>query len=525
MKYLLLFVITISCATQEKHDLYHLTSKKKSLEELLKHIHTEPTYKEKKSRLLYYLNLARIHHIHQQYHGSNQALIQAKALMQELYTQSLSKKAQTLILNDQYDIYYGKKYEHSLIYFYLSLNHFLLWHRGEIYPWFEWKDKKLIKRSGKVLSIKERKNSLMAARAELLDWDSFLKEWRIQENNDDMLAKTYGALVHEAVETRNDLQIALQLYKDARNLLKNHYKNYPSFHQQEKKNLDSFLKEKILSLTKKIRPHRIKREARTLDIDNKALKKIPSKNNVTFILQSGQIPLKKSETHYYSLEKAINRPGVSGAVAQLGASILTLFASEQLGLLPPPQNYSPQAVYANLNLTAASITGIAISFELPKIVPSKKASYALAISQKGKELFKKNIPLVNPLGDIAAQAVARTSLARYGRVGLRLASKYAALIASTYTVFKKSDHYLARQAALLSFAAGSHLIGKSEKADLRYWSTLPQDIRILNLYLPPGNYKWKLYKTPGNGTISQGSVLIETGHKVLNIQELSSQVN
>ena len=514
---------TFSCATQEKRfRLYHLTAHKKSLEKLLDHVHSSPLYQEKKSRLLYYLNLGRIHHIHRQYHASNQALMQAKSLMQKLYTQSLSKTAQTLILNDQYDIYYGEKYEHSLVYFYLSLNHLFLWQQGEIHPWFKWQDGKLQKMDGRVLSQQERKQALMAARAELLDWDSFLKEWRIPKGNDDMLAKTYGALVHEIVGTRNDLQIALQLHKDARKLLKNHYQKYKSFHEQqhEKDNLDSFLKGKILSLTKKIRPHKLKQTAHGFNIKNESLKKINPNKNVTFIIQSGQIPLKKSEKHYYSLEKAIQTPGVGGAVAQIGATVLTLFASQELGLLPPPKHYSPHAVYTGLNLTEAGIRGIAISFELPKIADSKPAPLSLVVLKNEQEVFREKVPLFSPLGDIAAQAIAEKSLARYTRVGLRLAGKYATLIASTYLLFQKSEHFLARQAALLSFVTGSHLIGKSEKADLRYWSTLPQDIRILNFHLPVGKYQWKLYKNLQ--VISKGNLSInKTDRQILNIQELS----
>ena len=517
-------MVTLSCATQEKHGLYHLTANKKSLEKLLEYVHASPHYKEKKSRLLYHLNLARIHHIHRQYHASNQALVLAKSLMRQLYTQSLSKKAQALILNDQYDIYYGERYEHSLVYFYLSLNHFLLWQRGEVHPWLEWKDNHLQKRDGRILSEQERKQALISARAELLDWDSFLKEWRVQKASDDMLAKAYGALVHEAVGTRNDLQIALQLYKDALKLLENYYKNYPSFRQQEKESLDSFLKEKILSLTKKIRPRRLNGEARRMGVAHKTLKKINPKKNVTFILQSGQIPLKKAEKHYYSLEKAIRQPGVSGAVAQLGASVLTLFASKQLGLMPPPRHYSPQAVYSGLAMAETSIKGVAISFELPKMAPSQQSSYSLVVSQNGQDLFRKIVPLLSPLGDIAARAVAEKSLGRHGRVGLRLAGKYAALIASAYAIFKKSDHFLARQAALLSFSAGSHLIGKSEQADLRHWKTLPQDIRLLDFHLPHGDYQWKIYKTPKNRLVSQGSISVKVNkRKIVNVQELSPE--
>ena len=158
------------------------------------------------------------------------------------------------------------------------------------------------------------------------------------------------------------------------------------------------------------------------------------------------------------------------------------------------------------------------------MAPSQSSSYFLTIFQNGREIFRKSIPLVSPLGDIAARAIEEKSSARYGRVGLRMAGKYAALIATTYTLFKKSENFLARQAVLLSFAASSHLIGKSEKADLRYWNTLPQDIRILNFHLPPGNYEWKLYQNSKGQErrLSEGLFSIhKNGYKVLNVQELS----
>ena len=500
-----------------------MTANKRNLKVLLEHIHTNPEYKEKKSRLLYFLNLGRVHHIHRQYHASNLALNQAKSLMQELYTQSLSKKAQTLILNDQYDIYYGERYDHSLVHFYLSLNSFLLWQEGKIRPWYDWKDGNVERVDGRVLSQQERRAALMSARASLLDWDSFLKEWKVENGRDDLLAKTYGGLVHENVGTRNDLQIALQLYKDALKVFDKQYKNYKSFREdtQAKEITESFLKAKIIALTKRIRPHRLKRELKVLKLDHKKLKKIQPVKNVTFLLQSSQIPAKMAETHYYSLAKAINRPGVAGAIAQIGAVALTLFASKQLGLLPPPKEYNPPAVHNHLVAAHISITETAISFELPEISPSQPSSYTLAILSPERELFRKNIPLIQPLGDVATEALAKTAPARYTRVGLRLAGKYAALIASTYALFKKHDNPLARQAALLSFMAGSHLIRKSERADLRHWNTLPQDIRLLNFHLPAGDYTWKLYKNSQEHPLSQGRLSVKDGHKLVNIQELS----
>ena len=514
-----------SCGTQRKNSfLYDSIAKREGIEKIIEDFHASPP--SSSSLLLYYLNLGRIYHIHEKYYASNLFLMKAKELASELYTQSLSKKVQALILNDTYDIYYGEKYEHSLIRFYLSLNNVMLWQQGRINSYPLWVDGKIKTVAGRKLSEKERQQSLMTARAALLNWDSYLSELKDIAGvksvfKEDLLAKTYGSTVHEVVGGRNDLQIALQLYKDARNLMNTDYRVYSSF-TNKKAQLDNILKHKILYLTKNIRPADFKNQVKKLKMEKNIKEKHLKGDNITIIVQGGQIPRKVAEKHHYSLAKGISRPGVSGAIATVGATALSAFAVKELGLTPPPKNYRPLTHMAGTVSADIAALGVAIAFELPKMAPSSPHTYSLAVYQGDKKIFSKEVPLINPLGEIATQAIREKALALYSRLGLRLAIKYASLVATAYTVYKKNKNPLTRSAALMAFTLGTRAIAASEKADLRYWTALPQDIGMLSVSLPAGSYFLEVYKSGNTIPFYRKKLIVqEKQTKVVNVQELT----
>jgi hypothetical protein len=226
-----------------------------------------------------------IYHYDKKYRLSSKLLTKAKDLHQKFYTISLEKKLQTLITNETSDNFYGEVYERSMIHFYLALNHFLLYQRGfEFIP--KKKGKPLKKRQ---FNENEKNVKLRSAAAEVRAWDSFLNSQQESRRGksvfkNDMLAKTFGAFIHEITGEHNELQTALQLYKDAKVLLYKNYNSYKTFNKKFKKfksdfsklpglsknnnfedtyikktkfskQLISFLNFKILSLTKKVRPN------------------------------------------------------------------------------------------------------------------------------------------------------------------------------------------------------------------------------------------------------------------------------
>jgi hypothetical protein len=540
---LLAFLLIItSCATKgrkERAELRELFNSRQ-FPKAQEFLGSAEFYKDQKQALLKYLELGLTHHAAGQYYQSVLALNKAKEIHQQLFTISLSKKAATLVTNDTVDQYYGEPYERSLIHFYLALNHYLLHQRGTYESYIPEGGKEPI--AEKILTPSERNTEIQAARAETIAWDSYL-DWLQKDRTgksvfkNDLLAKTFGAFIHEAMGSRNELQTALLLYIDAKKILFQNYNAYKTFNgkapkfkgdfsklpglapekvaaeyvepTQFQKDLKDYLDYKILQLTKLLRPGDVEQMKKIHNpsegVIKEALKSRPG--NVTVLFQRGMIPSKIASTQYYSLESALTPDNPSAAqkqVAQIGAGVITLFAANQLGLLPPPNNFNPVGMELGVRLGFAAGNLIAISFELP-VIEKKEIQENVEIEvtdMAGKSVAKRRLPVINPLVDVAMEAVAENSAALYTRLGARLASKHlTAIMASfgTYSLMKdKSGEFFAKQAALLQYIGASKAIAASEQADTRFWSTLPADIRLIEFSLPKGKYQIKANVTGPN---------------------------
>lgn len=465
------------------------------------------------------------------YYQSSEVLKEARELGRELYTTSISNKVQKLIANDNYDIYYGERYEISLIHFYQALNHLLIAKQGfyEAYSVKEGKDgiRQIPKR---VLTANEIKTREMSSRAEVLAWDSFLTNLKSSRKGssvfkNDLLAKVFGAYIHELIGSRTDLQIALQLYKDTHKLLVRNYGAYKSFNGsyqkynenykkfpkigekkvktqfiQEtgyQKQLKEFLNKRIVDLTYELRPNAIKKLPKLYGISKEFIKKVKRQRNpnITILFQKGIIPMKVASKEYFGLGAAMDDPK-AGVAAKIGSAVLTVFAASQLGLLPPPRHYSPAGAYLGIKVAEAVVTGAAVRFELPKINnPGVNSTSEVLIKKTdGTVVVTEPLSLVAPLGDIAEQAVAEEAASVYTRVGARLAIKHTIAIAAAYATYKamssgKNSSFFAKQAAIIQYLATAKGIERSEQADTRFWSTLPSDVWMGKFKLPKGSYQ------------------------------------
>jgi hypothetical protein len=566
IQYLFILLILASCATGGRKDREALRGlvAKGQYNDALKHIKASRFFQNKDTKLLKHYEKGLIFHLMGSYYQSILELEKAKELGKKLYTVSLSKKAKTLVTNESYDIYYGTKYEQSLVHFYLALNHYLLYQKGEYesYTKLIKKEKPLVVKK-KALSKQEKRNELYKARAEIVAWDSLLTTWRNERSGrkiykNDLMAKVFGGYIHETIDTINDRNIALQLYKDANKLLFQNYNSYKTFNKSHIKfnknfsklpsmskskveseyisktkyqsELGEYLTKKILILTKKIRPRDFKKQVRILKPSKSILKEVKNNNkkphNVALVLQKGFIPKKVASQQYFGLGKAI--AGNSGA-AKVGGAILTYFAADVLGLLPPPNSYNPAGAYLGLNVASAAVSHAAISFELPKIEDTKISDHSkIEIYNKAGKLIKtESVPVINPLGDIAGQAVEEDAASLYPKLGARLASKHiVAILASyaTYESLKRSSggKFLAKNAAVIQYLAATKAIAASEKADTRQWSTLPGSLRMIEVYLPKGEYALKLkVNNHGNAkryNLGQVKVVNENTHQLVNFR-------
>ena len=80
-------------------------------------------YYEKKDRVLYYLDLGMLYHYAGTYPRSNQTLTSAEEGIDELYTKSISKGAESLLLNDNALDYSGEDYENVYLNIFKALNY------------------------------------------------------------------------------------------------------------------------------------------------------------------------------------------------------------------------------------------------------------------------------------------------------------------------------------------------------------------------------------------------------------------
>lgn len=507
----------------------------------LAYLESEELFKEEKNKLLYHLEKGSILFEQGQFDQSIAEFELAKDLAAKLYTVSVSKKVAKTFTNDNSDNYYGEAYERSSIHFYLTMAHFA--------------------KSQTLSDDAFARESLYRARAELLAWDSVLetmKQDRLGESvfKNDLLAKVWGAIIHETIGTRNDLGTAFILYTDAMDILLKNYNAYEAYNAKAKKfqddftklpkltlkevrqnyveatalqnDLSDFLTFKIHLLAKKVRPNELAKYQKLFPASAEALKMyneaLSSESSAVFVLRQGLIAPKVPEEIYFGLEKALQ--GQSGKGMQVAAAVgtvaLTVFAADILRLTPPAGSNNIGGAYFGIKSAELAASTVAISFELPKIEkgPKLEAFELQIFDEQGKKVTSRSMAVAQPYGDIAEEAVRENSGAVLIRTGTRVALKHAAAIVAAYATYRalkgnnKDNDFIARSAALLEYVAASKGIAATERADTRFWSLLPGAVRLSEVGLAPGKYSYEILskkdgqsqsRTKGNFTIAAGA--------------------
>ncbi len=537
-KYISIILFLASCATgglKTRKQLRNLIVEK-NYDAALELLQESKFYKDPDNRLLLEMELGSIYHFSEKFLQSSIHLENALSEIDKLYTKSVSKKTAKWLLNDNLDKFYGLPYEHSLVYFYLSLDYLTIYQLGVVY---EKSEKGWVKKS---LNESDRRKFLFKARATLVAWDTYLKELKELKIGkgvfkDDLLAKTYGAIVHEIIGSRNDLQIALQLYKDAKQLVLKNYNLYDSYNLKYKnfqkdysklksvsinklekeyigqtnlsKDLNSYLDLKIVELTKKVRPYEYSKLSKKLNV--KVPKKLP---NVTFLFQNKILPRKTAKKHYYGIQD-------DGGI---GLAIMASFAADKLGLFPAPNTYRPGRTFIGYNMGKAALQNVAVSFELPTMRDSKSEDNLKLIIKKQNQVVKKvNLNLIAPVNKVAMLSLEEDSLSRYFRIGARLATKHAAAIAAAYATYKAlnkngKNEFVAKNLAVLEYIGATKVIQASEKADTRHWSGLPFDIRMGETFLSSGIYSIELTNGKHSRILGQFAVDESRKKQIINLR-------
>jgi hypothetical protein len=369
----------------------------------------------------------------------------------------------------------------------------------------------------------KNKADLQSARATILAWDSYFAELQRSLNNKtiyqtDLMLKVFGGEVHEVSEIRNDKQISLQLYKDALNILDTMGGAFSVFNTQstefiksyesgasEKayvkttahKDLHDFLVFKILSLTKEIRTAEFKDLSQRLKPSPEILNKLnQQKSNVVILLEEGLIPQKVGKPFNFGIKGAVDaveNPGAKAFIATVGAEVITAFAMNTLGMRPQNFQTTGSFIFAH-DVTRLAVQEASISFELPMIeeTPVPQDLNLLVMNKEGKVLHTEPMAIVSENGALARIVLEEDVVGRYVKTGTRVAIKHLVAIVAAMQIYQKlraQGEFLAKSVAMASYIASSKGIAAFEKADTRYWMTLPQLLRISEFSLPPGEYQ------------------------------------
>ncbi len=519
----------MACAIQSRKDSadyrnLFLKKQYKVAEDFLK----ESSLHEDKNRLLYLMEMASLKYYQERYKEAAKIFTEANQLVDQLYTKSIREALASSLINDNSNTFYGSLFERSLLYQYQALSFYKLAQRGWFYE-VKKKDGKDTESKVKLTDDQIRLN-FNRVRSTLIAWDSFFQEMNRMKGiktflKHDLLAKQMAANLHEALGSRRDREIALQLYKDAYGILvelgptkKVFNRSYEKYNKQLKDYYDKKigrgkiiakdftpqyhktkdqLTYKILSLGKLMRSNTYSRLLKQYPPSTAVKKRLKGNyHNVTIVVENGIISPLQGKDFSYNLRSAIagiENPGTRALVEGIGVPVLTYFALGPLGL-GYVSRHGNVTVYGRHGAGEAITKEVGIEFELPYAKPSAEPNiYKLIITQGKKKVLERELSYMTSLSDIefihAQEMIANSFNKRATRVGV----KYVVAIIAAYKTYKTmqdsgSGELFAKPAAVAQFLLSQKGIKESEKADVRHWTSLPDSLIQLNMSLKPGKY-------------------------------------
>lgn len=461
----------------------------KKTKEALLFAQGEKFYAEEKDKLLKLLELGSLHFLNEEYFQALKKFDEAKDLSEKLFTISLSKKVATNLANDNVDNYYGEKYERSLLRYYQALTHLNLYYGGkyESYKVYNYDDslKKNIESviAEKTLSEQEKRFHLQAARSVLIEWDSLLSSYKATSGGvatfkEDMLAKLFGALVHELLGSSNDLSIAKGLYKSAKDVLLKYYNMYPVYNLKA----DSFRSEyKTLN---NLKPNELKNFIEETDTQKKILKYIDERLTIL----NGK---NRQNVHFLIEESFVQRKSVNSFSIPLPAGMVPV------GIASGDSNF--MKFTASLLLTGGSVVvNPTFYFEIPEFkLDTVVKNYKVEITEvNGGKIIHNEPVLVNPISVIGHFNQEENLTEIKTKTGARFLGKQLVAIGSAYALYQSQKQTMGESMAMLAATATYQIANKgieaSERADLRSWATAPRGIFVSSFALKPGSYKVRI---------------------------------
>lgn len=425
------------------------------------------------SRMVKYTDLGTAHYLKGDYYQALLNFDKAQALGKEQYTKSVSRAIAGFVGGDAMTDYPTPLYELSLLRFYTSLTHLRLSETG-VYEAYTADDenapdgKRVVEE--KTLDESEKRRHFTAARANILDWDSLLSSYSAElagkdTFKQDMLAKTWGAYIHDRYGSSGDRQIAKLLYRDVNNVLLRHYNAYPVYNARAEKYADAYkklpdmpetqVKAEYVSATKRAK----ELSAFAKESENALFAPSKSRPNVQVLMKTGLVSERKEEVVSFTVPW----------------EILLLGHWDDKGFKE----------FIKLALAGEKIEFKYLYLDKPQTPDGYEIVFEKK-SGKAKEI-KKNAVLVEPVSQIVYHEYMTHRAAGIAKKGAWAGAKYAAALWAAYALWDDDDAF-SQLAAIATFKVSAASIRASDSVDLRAWSLLPDNIWQQSFSLPSGSY-------------------------------------
>lgn len=502
-------VFLVGCAGNQKAILkYRELVQKRDYKSALEMMKGDSIYKDEESRLLKFLELGTLHLYGGEFYQALQYFDRARDLSDKLFTVSISKKIAGTLGNESADNYYGEKYERSLIRYYTILAHYNLYEKGlyEAYTAEERDDAGKVLKSTPVAAVtldeSKKRFHLTAAKSILLEWNSILEDMKKTSAGevtykDDLLAKFVGAVLHEKADSTADRQIALNLYKESKNTVFRYYNSYQSFNTKYADFNKDYKKLPTLD-ARLVQSTYVAPTPLSLAVTSYADEQVKewgtkNKDNVYLVWHEGLISGKEIKKYEFPI-------GLSAAAVTVGTTMdFVAFSKHALVIV---DQVVPK-----------------IQFEMPAIpYRPNNEDYKLIVKQAGKTVAEKNGLLVDPLSEMAFYTLDSKATSDLVKTGTRVAAKHLTALGGAYLTYRNLKDKAGDGIALMSGTAAYNLasrgIAETEKADLRSWMTLPNQVRMNSFKLSPGEYELYSFNSATKVENLIGRFYVSTDEKV-----------
>ena len=394
-------------------------------------------------------------HVAGRYALSNSLLEQAEEEIEDLYTRRVRTEVKAFLTSDSTLPYEGQPFEHVLVNLIKALNYSLMGNWDE------------------ALVEARRVDHLLTVLADQVD--------DTEQYHDDAFARYLSGILYEVT---NDLNNAFIAYRNA-------YESYTASRKWSSTPTPNGLKQALLRVTQVLRldqEHRSYQQAFS-DITWRPRSELKDLAEVIVMSYNGRAPR--------TVDQFLDLP-ISVEALQLVLLVKTI---------PESENTSARRVAESM---LYGLNGRVVRVGLPTLVPQKTQVRSSTVTLTGMGNNRSiETELVADVTAKAQKAMEDRYVATVMKAVARAAVKFALVeatcqgldAATTHEHDEKKFDWAQVFAGLGCFAART-AAAASEEADTRSWRTLPDEIHLGRLWVPPGQYHIRIRSHPGVG---QGS--------------------